>query len=107
MASFQEIRNYCDSIARMFAPEKIILFGSHASGATHRDSDVDVLVVIGRNNLLGRRPSLTIRRAIRASFPVDIVVRESRELAARLREGDSFLSEITENGRVIYEASHA
>ena len=107
MASAQEIRHYCDAIARAFTPEKIIIFGSHAYGNPHKDSDVDVFVVMRRASRLGRRPSLTIRRKIQAGFPVDIIVKESREYAARLREGDSFLSELTEKGRVMYEASHA
>jgi len=29
-------------IVRRFAPEKVILFGSHATGAAGADSDVDV-----------------------------------------------------------------
>ncbi|MGB8352813.1 MAG: nucleotidyltransferase domain-containing protein [Chthoniobacteraceae bacterium] len=107
MASASEIQRYCDAIARIFSPEKIILFGSHAYGKPHRDSDVDVLVVMQHAKCFGRRPSLAIRRQISAGFPVDIVVKESREFRRRLREGDSFLSEVTEKGRVMYEASHA
>jgi predicted nucleotidyltransferase len=41
-----EIKRYCDAIAHAFRPEKIILFGSHAYGRPHRDSDVDVLVIL-------------------------------------------------------------
>lgn len=107
MASAKEIRQYCDAIARSFTPEKIIIFGSHAHGKPHEDSDVDVFVLMRHTRRLGRRPSLTIRRKIQAGFPVDIVVKEPREFARRLREGDSFLSEVAEKGRVMYEASHA
>jgi len=107
MASAGEIQRYCEAIARIFSPEKIILFGSHAYGKPHRDSDVDVMVVMPHAKRFGRRPSLAIRREIPAGFPVDIVVKESGEFKRRLREGDSFLSEVAENGRVMYEASHA
>ena len=102
-----DIQRYCDAIVRAFRPERIILFGSYAYGKPHQDSDVDVLVVMPRAKRHGRRPSLAIRRSIAAGFPVDILVKEPREMARRLREGDSFLREITEKGRVIYEASHA
>jgi predicted nucleotidyltransferase len=101
-----DIQRYCDAIARAFRPERIILFGSHAYGEPHQDSDVDVLVVLPRAKRNGHRPSLAIRRRVSAGFPVDIFVKESREIATRLREGDSFLREITEKGRVMYEASH-
>lgn len=33
-------------IVRQFKPEKVILFGSHASGTAGPDSDVDLLVVM-------------------------------------------------------------
>jgi len=35
-----------ERIVRRFAPEKIILFGSHARGDAGPDSDVDLLVVM-------------------------------------------------------------
>lgn len=107
MTALAEIQSYCAAIARAFRPEKIILFGSHACGRPHADSDVDVLVVMPRRERLGRRPALAIRRRVPASFPVDILVRPPRLLAERLREGDSFLCEVMEKGRVMYEAEHA
>ena len=100
-----EIKEYCAAIARAFQPEKIILFGSHAYGRPHRDSDVDVLVIIPNAKRHGRRPALTIRRKVHATFPVDILVKEPREIARRLREGDSLLEEIVNRGRVMYEAN--
>ncbi len=102
-----QIKRYCDAIARAFRPEKIILFGSHAYGRPHRDSDVDVLVIMPDAKRHGRRPSLTIRRKIPAGFPVDILVKEPRDIAERLREGDSLLEEIVNRGRVMYEAGHS
>ena len=38
------IRRFARSVARRFRPDKIILFGSHAYGKPHEDSDVDLLV---------------------------------------------------------------
>jgi uncharacterized protein len=103
----RDIQQYCQAIARAFRPDKIILFGSHAYGQPHPDSDVDVLVVLPRAKWRGRRPSLAIRRKISAGFPVDILVKEPREIAERMKEGDSILQEIVERGRVMYEASDA
>lgn len=40
------IREYARAVAERFHPEKIILFGSHAYGTPHADSDVDILVVM-------------------------------------------------------------
>ena len=102
-----EIKQYCDAIARAFQPERIILFGSHAYGRPHRDSDVDVLVIMHHARRHGRRPSLAIRRKVPAGFPVDILVKEPHDIAERLREGDSLLEEILNRGRVMYEAGHS
>jgi len=102
-----QIERYCDAIARAFRPEKIILFGSHAYGRPHGDSDVDVLVIMPDAKRHGRRPSLAIRRKIPAGFPVDILVKEPRDIAERLREGDSLLEEIVNRGRVMYETGHS
>ena len=74
-------------IAEHFAPERIILFGSHAYGKPHADSDLDVLVVMPKSRRLGRRASLKIR----VDFPVDILVRDPAFVAERLCEGDTFL----------------
>ena len=46
MIAMQEIQRYCDAIAAVFKPQRIILFGSHAYGNPTPDSDVDLLVVI-------------------------------------------------------------
>lgn len=107
MVSSRDIKRYCDEIAAVFKPQRIILFGSHAYGKPHEDSDVDVLVVMPKSRRMGSRPSLKIRRTVRAGFPVDILVRDPQFMAARLHEGDSFLEEITEKGRVMYEGSNA
>lgn len=40
-------------------------------------------------------------------FPVDVLVRDPSLIKERLREGDTFLEEITEKGRVMYESRHA
>jgi predicted nucleotidyltransferase len=104
MVSMPEIQRYCDAIAAEFRPRRIILFGSYAYGRPSPDSDVDVLVVTPKSKRLGRRPSLTIREKIRGDFSVDILVRDPAFVAKRLREGDTFLEEITANGRVMYES---
>lgn len=107
MVSMQDIQRYCDAIAAAFKPQAIILFGSYACGKPTADSDVDVLVVMQKSRRMGRRPSLRIREKISADFPVDILVREPAFVAERLREGDTFLQQITAKGRVMYESRHA
>lgn len=102
-----DIKRYCDAIAAAFKPRKIILFGSHAYGQPNEDSDVDVMVVMKNMRRLGRHPSATIRMKVRADFAVDMLVREESEVARRVKNQDLFMLDVTEKGKVMYEAVHA
>src|SRR4051794_32651144 len=99
MVSMRAIQQYCDGIAAAFKPERIILFGSHAYGQPGDDSDVDVLVVMRNAGRLGRHPAAAIRMKVRADFPVDMLVRDEREVSRRLKEQDLFMLDVTERGR--------
>ena len=107
MVSIQDIQRYCDAIAAAFRPQRILLFGSHAYGRPTRDSDVDLLVVMRNARRLGRHPAAAIRMKVRSDFPVDMLVRDEREDSRRIRERDLFILDVTEKGRVMYEAVHA
>src|SRR4051812_16877649 len=92
----REIRRFARQVAERFGPERVVLFGSHAYGAPHADSDVDILVVMPARNELDQ--AIRIRQAVEYHFPLDLLVRTPTNLAWRLAEGDSFLSEIVSRG---------
>ena len=95
------IRRYARAIAERFQPDKIILFGSYAYGTPHDDSDVDLLVIMPAWNQISQ--AVQIRWALAAPFPMDLIVRTPKEMKWRLEEGDSFMTEITSKGKVLYE----
>src|ERR1700720_1036437 len=95
------IRRFAREVAQQFDPVKIILFGSHAYGHPHADSDVDILVVMPARNAIDQ--AVRIDQATDHPFPLDLIVRTPRTLAWRLKEGDSFLQEILAKGKVLYE----
>jgi predicted nucleotidyltransferase len=99
----QEIRRVCAQIARLFQPERIVLFGSYAYGRPTADSDVDLFVVMPFDGK-GFRKASEIRSRIDADFPLDLVVRTPEEVSRRLAVGDSFLREITRKGELLYVA---
>ena len=45
-----------------FQPEQIILFGSHAYGTPHPDSDVDILVVMPARNEVSQASRIRLAR---------------------------------------------
>lgn len=95
------IRRFARQVAERFQPDKIILFGSHAYGTPHADSDVDILVVMPARNQLDQ--AVRISLAIDPPFPLDIIVRTPRNMKWRLEEKESFLTEIMSKGKVLYE----
>src|SRR5205823_1031986 len=95
------IRQFARQVAERFQPEKIILFGSHAYGEPHADSDVDILVVMPARNEIAQ--AVRIDRVIDPLFPLDLIVCTPKNIAWRLKEGDSFLREIMTKGKVLYE----
>jgi predicted nucleotidyltransferase len=98
------IRDYARQIAEQFRPERIILFGSYAYGKPHKDSDVDILVVMPAYDEINQ--AVRILEKTNSSFPLDLIVRTPHNLRWRLEEGDWFLREIVGRGRVLYEKAH-
>jgi predicted nucleotidyltransferase len=95
------IRRFARQVAERFQPDQIILFGSHAYGTPHPDSDVDILVVMPARNQIDQ--ACRIDAALDPPFPLDLIVRTPKNLAWRLAEGDSFLREVVTKGKVLYE----
>ena len=95
------IRRFAKEVAAQFQPHKIILFGSHAYGQPHADSDVDILIVMPTRNQLDQ--AVKIHWALSPPFPVHLVVRTPHNLAWRLAEGESFLTEVILKGKVLYQ----
>jgi len=100
-----EITGIVERIVASFAPEKIILFGSHAYGNATPDSDLDLLVIM-ETDLPAAERNRKISRLLRPRhLPVDIVVRNPQEIQRSLRRVDSFVHEILEKGVVLYPRS--
>jgi predicted nucleotidyltransferase len=106
MISLNQIQDFSQQIAEKFQPERIILFGSYASGKPTEDSDVDLLVILPFEELPVQK-AIAIRQQIKAPFPLDLMARTPQQIQQRLDMGDFFIQDIMRNGRVLYEANHA
>ena len=98
------IRATVKHIAREFHPQKIILFGSYARGKPRPESDVDLLVVM-ETKLRENAQAVQICQKIDYRFGLDLIVYTPRNLARRVKLGDSFLMDILSEGKVVYESS--
>lgn len=103
---FSEIQELCDEIVEKFQPEKVILFGSYASGTPTEDSDVDLMIVMDH---FGRpiEKAVEIRIATKHKFPLDLLVRDRSTIKQRVEWNDWFLRDIVENGQILYESAHS
>jgi predicted nucleotidyltransferase len=105
VVSMRSIKDFSKRIAEEYKPQTIILFGSYAAGRATADSDVDLLVVMpyeGRSV----NQSVEMRMRLRPSFPLDLLIRTPDAVRQRLEIGDTFLHDILQTGKVLYEADH-
>jgi predicted nucleotidyltransferase len=97
------LQEVVDRIVGAFDPERVILFGSYASGQPGSVSDVDLLIVMENGERPARRSARVARILLDIPFPIDILVRTPEEVQHRLRIGDYFIREIIREGEVLYE----
>ncbi|MFM9964282.1 MAG: nucleotidyltransferase domain-containing protein [Planctomycetaceae bacterium] len=103
--SLRAVRRYAQQIAERYRPDEIILFGSYAYGTPHADSDVDLLVIMPCRNELDM--SVKITWELPAPFPMDLLVRKPAEWEWRIREKESFATEIRTKGKSLYAKGDA
>ncbi len=106
MVSTGQITELSERIIEEFHPQRIVLFGSYARGTPNPDSDVDLLVIMPFEGKPVDK-SVEMRLKVRPSFPVDLLVRTPDKIRERLAMGDTFIQDILEQGKVLYEADHS
>lgn len=89
-------------ILRVAKPDRIILFGSAATGHMHADSDLDILVVDPAPENT-RRESVIIRRAVgEIGYPVDVIVISTERFEATKHLIGGIAYPANKYGRVLY-----
>jgi predicted nucleotidyltransferase len=90
-------------LVQEFQPEQIWLYGSHAWGSPHDDSDVDLLVVVPQSDESPIRRSQRAHRCLRGlRLPKDILV-ETRQEVDRVKGSKTSLENvILSRGRRLY-----
>jgi predicted nucleotidyltransferase len=103
MIGKEEIEEIVRRIVEGVDPEKVILFGSYAYGEPDEDSDIDILVIKDMNMPRYRRVT-EIKQYLRGmKIPIDIVVYTREEIEEFQGVKTSFINQIVEEGRVLYE----
>jgi predicted nucleotidyltransferase len=100
----KELNKLKKQIVTQYKPEKIILFGSLASGKIKKNSDIDLLVIKNSKKDYWSRAK-EIAKIINIDVPADVLNISTKELSDRLALKDFFILDIINNGKVIYETA--
>lgn len=97
----QEIESLKNRLVEVYAPEKIILFGSAAWGGDDV-GDIDVFIIKKDVPHYGADRAAELYRLMESELPVDYIVYTPEEAEKWLALGDPFLKKIMREGRVLY-----
>jgi len=100
----QNIQALVCQVVALAQPQRIILFGSAARGQWHKDSDVDLLIVVpekaSRKTILDRLNTQLDRR----KCPCDVLLTTPARLARLSQHPGLIYHEILREGREVYAA---
>lgn len=105
MTNQELIHEIKERIVSSISPEKIILFGSQATGEAKKESDIDLVIIWDTAEPLPRRNLIVRRLFPRRNFSLDVFVftpKEERDLG-EIR--GTILYTALKNGKIIYEKS--
>ena len=101
----QTIDDVVRRLLEEYHPDKIILFGSHATGGAREGSDIDLLVVKETEKRPIERRVEVERLLCDRQIALDIQVYTPREMRDLYMAGSPFVEEVVQSGRVPYARS--
>jgi len=97
---FDRLRKISDRLKKEYHAEKVILYGSYATGEATEDSDIDLFIIAPTNERFYERIAM-VRRLLRDlcyKIPLSPIVLNMDEVKARLKRGDQFVEQIIMKG---------
>ena len=97
-----ELNSFTQKVKQEYHPEKIILFGSFASGKINESSDLDVVVVAeSKDNFWDRL--MKISKLCSHKIGMDVLFYTPEEFDKLIKTRTFFKKEILEKGEIIYD----
>ena len=97
------INDIVNKIANRFNTDKIILFGSYASGNQNEDSDVDLLVIKESSEPIQSRDFEIRKYLLGTAIPLDIIVYTNAEFEEEKNNRYSLISNTLKTSKLMYE----
>jgi len=100
------IQTLLERIVARYEPQKVILFGSCASGELDEDSDIDLLIIKETSERFVDRLDRVRQTAAgtHPHVPFEPIVLTPGEVEQGLKSGDPFIQGILRKGEVLYAA---
>jgi predicted nucleotidyltransferase len=97
---FQRLQKISERLKKEYHAEKVILYGSYATGEATEDSDVDLFIIAPTKEKFFQRMASTlgIIRDLRNGLPISPLVLTPKEVKKRIKIGDQFIQGILEEG---------
>jgi uncharacterized protein len=104
----KQIKQVTDIIVEEIQPEKVLLFGSYATGVPNEHSDIDIIVVVNKKldkkNRIDALVNLNLKTALpHLLFPKDIKMYSKHEYKELKMNRQSFLYSVLKNSKTLYE----
>jgi predicted nucleotidyltransferase len=98
----REIERVATQIGIAADAESVILFGSHAKGTAHKDSDVDLLIIAPSQLPRFKRSRMLYKLFRPYPFAMDLIVYTPQEIEKGKQSPVSFVSRVLREGEVVY-----
>jgi predicted nucleotidyltransferase len=103
MVAIREIEEFGERIGRQFEAERVILFGSYATGKITKDSDIDLLVVANTSLSPPQRYGAVRRLLADVPCSFDIIVKTPAEYDRLRSVVNNIVYFADKYGKVLYE----
>ncbi len=101
----EQIQEVVNRLVYGVHPEKIFLFGSYATGTSHQESDIDVLVVVSDTNQNRQDLYGKAEKCLRGTrIPVELVICTHTEFEEQKEWVSSLAYNILKKGKLLYAA---
>lgn len=105
LVSEPQLQAIVERIVGCAHPRRIYLYGSHAYGRPHTDSDVDILVVVDTSSTPRHKQAAQVYASLRGlRMPVEIKLDTTEEFERRANWQSTVERQAVAKGRVLYDA---
>ncbi|MBI3577270.1 nucleotidyltransferase domain-containing protein [Candidatus Gottesmanbacteria bacterium] len=98
----QELNRIITILDQQYKPEKVILYGSVASGYSRGDSDLDLVIIKKTSQRFYDRIG-DVLRLVRPRESLDVLVYTPQEYSRMSRESWFIGEEVKKKGKVVYQ----